>query len=82
MPLDPYIVLNPIYNPDLPQKVIPVTPRTGDLYQIPAWGYLEEIEIRFLPPLANMDANNLWEVLIERLPKNSFQVFAKVRNVK
>lgn len=69
----------PTYDPMLPAKAIEIQPRTGTLYQIPAWGWLEEIEIRWIDPVPNMDAGNLYEMLVERLPPG-FQVFAIVRN--
>lgn len=72
----------PVYNPDLPAKVIEVKPRTGRLYEIPAYGFLEQIEIRFADPIPNMDAGNPYRLLIDYLPDDApFQVFAKVRNV-
>lgn len=70
----------PGYDPTLPARVIEVPARTGTLYQLPAYGFLEEIEIRWPDPLPNMDAGNLYEMLVERLPPG-FQVFVKVRSV-
>jgi len=67
-------------------KLIEVVARTGSFYEIPAWGFLEAIEIRFTPPLPNMEAGNLNKLIIDvvsgTMGSASPQVFARVRDVK
>lgn len=46
-----------------------IRPRTGNLFQIPAYGYLERIEIRWPIPIPNMNASNQIEFILERLPE-------------
>lgn len=68
------------YDPNGRARLIELAPRTGSLYILPAWGYLEGIEIRYVDPIANMDTGQPHEMLIERLPPG-FQVYLKVRDV-
>jgi hypothetical protein len=65
-------------------KRIEVTARTGDLYTLPAWGYLEAVEVRFTPPVDNMNENNPHRLIIEWLTDApaGVQVYAIVRNVE
>ena len=67
-------------------KLIEVVARTGSFYEIPAYGFLEAIEIRFTPPLPNMDANYLNKLILDvvsgPMATASPQVFARVRNVR
>lgn len=69
------------YDPNLPAKTIQVKRRTGDLWQVPPWGYLEQIEIRWVDPIPNMDCHTPIEFLLERLPPG-YEIIAKVRNVR
>lgn len=65
--------------------LIEVQPRTGNLFVIPAWGYLEALEVRWTPPLPNMDVGLPINVIIEPFAMGQlqpFQVFARVRDVK
>lgn len=66
-------------------KLIEVTARTGAMFVIPSWGFLEAIEIRFTPPTPNLDAARPMRLILEPIDNDrvpSFQVFARVRDVK
>lgn len=64
-------------------KLIEVEPRTGSLYIIPAYGFLEGVEIRFTPPVTNMDAAKPYRFIIEPIDGElPMQVFARVRSIK
>lgn len=43
-------------------------PRTGNLFQIQPFGYIDRIEIRWANPVPNMDAGNIHEFIVDRLP--------------
>lgn len=66
-------------------RLIEVAARTGSLYVIPPWGYLEAVEVRFTPPLANMDASAPLRLILEPMDGAGslagMQVFARVRDV-
>lgn len=65
-------------------KRIEVTARTGDLYELPAWGFLEAVEVVFTPPVPNMNVASPHRLIVEWLSDapQGVQVFAVVRNVK
>lgn len=58
-----------------------IKPRTGALFQIQPWGFLERIEIRYPNPLPNMNTCNVHEFILERLPEG-FEVFGVFRDVE
>ena len=64
-------------------KLLEVPARTGALYVLPAWGFLEAVEVRFSPPIPNMDAASPYQIILAPIdPMPGFQVFARVRNVR
>ena len=66
-------------------KMEELHPRTGDYFIVPAFGFIEAIEIRFTPPIPNMEAAAPYRMIVEffaadgtRVPH---QVFARFRKV-